>query len=129
MNKKTLSIVLGAVLAGAFFLPYFSMFGIGISGFDTVFKGGGSGNGEWEKYIFLLIPISGIMLLVGALNNGNYIGGRAVWTWLPLLTVLYYIIRLLMEKVPFDALFKLFGYGFWITVVAAIVAVVYNPKE
>jgi hypothetical protein len=127
MNKKMLSIVLGAVLVGCFFLPYFSFFGMGISGFDTVFKGGA--DGSWEKYVLLLIPISGVMLLVGALNNGNYIGGRAIWCWLPLLTVLFWIIRLVVEGAPFGDLFKLFGVGFYITIAAAIVAAFYNPKD
>jgi hypothetical protein len=120
MDKKILTIVLAVVLIGCFFLAYFG----GVSGFDLVKAPGGT----WEKYIPILIPLSGILLLIGA-ASGNYIGGRGLWALLPLLTVIYMIVRPLIDKVPFEALIKLFGVGFWITLVASLVLAFYNPKK
>lgn len=124
MDKKMLTIILAVVLIGCFFLAYFSFMGMGVSGYDTVFSGGGN----WEKYIILLIPVSGVMLLIGALNNGNYIGGRAIWTWLPLLTILYYLVRMVIEGVGIGDLFKVIGIGLWISLAASLVLAFYNPK-
>jgi hypothetical protein len=130
MNKKMYSIILGAVLIGAFFLPYMSVFGMDISGFKIATAKGG----DWQQYLLLIIPISGIMLLIGALNNGNYPGGRTIWTWLPLLGVLWLaVIAPLIEGVAigdiFNALFKGKGIGFWLTLVTSIAAIAYNPKD
>jgi len=125
MDKKMLTIILAVVLIGCFFLAYISFIGAGISGYDMVFSGGEKGI---EKYVLLLIPVSGIMLLIGALT-GNYIGGRAIWTWLPLLTVLYYIIRMVIEGIGIGVLFKVIGIGFWITLAASLVLAFYNPKD
>jgi hypothetical protein len=125
MDKKMLTIILAVVLIGCFFLAYLSFMGHGISGFDMVFSGGGGGI---DRYLMLLIPISGIMLLIGALG-GNYIGGRAIWTWLPLLAVLYFIIRMVIEGVGIGDLFKVIGIGLWITLAASLVLAFYNPKD
>lgn len=133
MDKKMLTIILAVVLIGCFFLAYFSMGGISISGYDLVFSGGSGGKGDWEKYILLLIPISGILLLIGAVNNGNYIGGRAIWAWLPLLAVIYLILAgpLIHGRAIgdiFKAIGKGYGIGLWITIAASLVLAFYNPK-
>lgn len=126
MNKKMLSIILGAVLVAAFFLDW----GGKISGFDWVKLSGG----PWEKYVLLLLPISGAMLLVGALNNGNYPGGRGTWTWLPLVAVLFWLFGFpLIEGASigdvFKSLGKGWGIGWWLTVVASLALAFYNPKD
>jgi len=128
MDKKILTIILAVVLIGCFFLAYLSFMGQGISGYDMVFSGGGSGKGEWEKYILLLIPLSGLLLLIGALT-GSYIGGRTIWCWLPLLTILYYLIRMVIEGAGVGDLFKIIGIGLWISLAASLVLAFYNPKK
>ncbi len=133
MDKKILTIILAVVLIGCFFLAYFSFFGTNISGYDVVFAKSAGGKNEWEKYVLLLIPISGVMLLIGALNNGNYIAGRGIWTWLPLLTVLYLIIGSPLINGAaigdiFKAIGKSYGIGLWITIGASLVLAFYNPK-
>lgn len=129
MNKKIYSIVLGAIFIVAFFLPYISLFGFSISGLDLA-KGGTS----WESYVLFLIPLSGIMLLVGGLNNGNYPLGRGLWAVLPLLTVLFFLIGIPIIKGQgvsdvFKSLGKGYGIGLWLTIIASLAAVVYTPKD
>lgn len=130
MDKKMLTIILAVVLIACFFLPYMSLFGMNVSGFDTV-KGPG---GDWQKYILLLIPLSGVLLLVGALNNGNYPLGRNLLCWLPFLTILYIIfINPLIKGAAVGDIFKMigkgYGIGLWGTIVASIVLAFYNPKD
>jgi|CXWL01.1.fsa_nt_gi hypothetical protein len=129
MDRKTLTIALAVALIGSFFLAYFSFFGQSISGFDMISKGGG----DWQKYILLLIPISGVLLLLGELNNGNYILSRGILTWLPLLTLIYLVLVSPLIKGAaigdvFKALGKGYGIGLWITLAASLVLAFYNPK-
>jgi hypothetical protein len=125
MDKKIFTIILAVVLIGCFFLDYAG----GVSGYDLVFKIPGN---DWQKYIPLLIPVSGALLLIGALNNGNYIIARAIWAWIPLLTILYWFIGSpLINGVAigdiFKGLGKGYGIGLWVTIAASLVLAVYNP--
>ncbi|MBS1759536.1 MAG: hypothetical protein JST23_05360 [Bacteroidetes bacterium] len=89
---------------------------------------------SWEGYVLFLIPLSGLMLLIGGLNNGNYPLGRSLWTILPLLGILFMIIG---EPIiqgqgisdVFSALGKGYGIGLWLSIIAAIAALAYTPKE
>ena len=67
MNRKMYSIILGAILLIGFFLPYFSFFGMNVSGLKMATAEGG----DWKQYLLFLIPLSGLMLLVGGVNNGK----------------------------------------------------------
>jgi hypothetical protein len=126
MDKRMLTILLAVVLIGCFFLAYLKP---NLSGYDAVFNTPG-GEGSWEKYVWLLIPLSGLLLLIGALNRGNYVLGRSLWTWLPLLTIIFIIVRLYMEtKAGFSDMARVFGIGFWITLGAAVILAFYQPRR
>ncbi|HYC39892.1 MAG TPA: hypothetical protein VEB63_05330 [Chitinophagaceae bacterium] len=130
MDRKTITIVLAVALVGCFFLAYFSFMGASVSGYDTVFSSNASG---WDRYILLLIPLSGLLLLVGELNKGNYVLGRALWAWLPLLALLFLlIIYPVVRGAGFGTTVKSLGQGYgiglWITIAAAVVLAVYNPR-
>ena len=130
MNRKIFTLVMGLALLIAFFLPYVSIFGMSASGFDIIKAEGGS----WQKYIYLVFPVSGLLLTIGALNNENYIGGRSLWAWLPLLGVLYILIVSPMidgQKIGdvFKYIGKGYGVGLWITIVVSLILPFYNPKS
>jgi hypothetical protein len=130
MDRKTFTIIMAVVLIAAFFLAFSSnFFGATVSGYDLVFSGGN----DWQRFILLLPPIAGILLLFGALNNGNYILGRGLLCWLPLLTVLYIIfIDPLIEGIAIGDIFKgigkNYGIGLWLTIGASLLLAFYNPK-
>lgn len=133
MDRKLFTIIMALALVGCFFLPFFKFGGFGsTSAFDIVFKSKG---GDWEKYIWLLIPLSGVLLLIGAANNENYMISRALWSWLPLLTVIYIIVRLYMSakqpgvKIPIGDFIKVFDMGFWATFAVSLVLAVVQPKS
>lgn len=132
MNRKILTIVLAVMLIASFFLPLGNH--TSTSPFDIV--QGPSYGSEIEallmKYGWLLIPLSGVMLLIGALNNGNYFLGRGLWCFLPLLALLYLIIRpitLLGGRFDIGGLVKGLGVGTWVALVASLVLVFYWPKR
>lgn len=122
MNRKFLTIVMAVALLGGFFLPLIK--DINISPFDIVTASGKS-NDVLMKYIWVLIPISAILLLIGALNNEQYILGRGIWAWLPFATIVFVLIRLYFiegeSKVPFLEFIKAFGVGFWIMFAASLI--------
>ncbi len=127
MDRKTLTIILSAALIGSFFLPLYSFGGKGLSGFDLVSAKGG----DWQKYLLLLIPITGILLLLGELNN-NYILGRGLLSWLPLLTLLFIlIVNPLINGAAIGDIFKSLGKGYgagmWLAIVSSLVLAFYNP--
>lgn len=130
MNRKLFTIILAVVLIAGFFLP------IGSSGsmsaFDVVQlpSYGTSIENMLMKYLWILIPLSGIMLLIGALNNGNYFLGRALWAILPLLALLYLLIRPMIDT-DIDVMerIKEFGVGMWMMLVGSLVLAVYHPKS
>ncbi|MEO7984302.1 MAG: hypothetical protein ABI688_09490 [Bacteroidota bacterium] len=123
MDRKTFTIVLGLALIVAFFLPLT----LGVSAFDLV-KGRG---GNWQKYLWLIPPICGALLLMGELNN-NYVVSRSFLTWMPLLTIIYFLILApLIDKVEIGTILKSigkgYGIGLWINIVASLVLAFYNP--
>ncbi len=135
MDRKTLSIILGIVLIVSFFLPYLNLAGLfKVSAFDIIKGGGGitegaSGNDSPDKYIMLLTPIAGILLILGALNKD--ILARPVLGILALVGILYPIIRGLIDGggEGIGYIFRFLGIGFWLALVAGIVVLVYNPAK
>jgi len=103
-----------------------------MSGLDIITGGsmGGNSSGSADRFILLLTPIAGVLLLVGALNNEKYIPSRSVLGILALVGWIYPLIRGLMEGGSgMSQIFKFMGIGFWLGLVAAIAVLVYNPKS
>ena len=132
MDKRVVSIVVGLALLVSFFLPYRGG-GYNASGLDIV-KNAGDSKDALMSYIWLVFPISGLMLLIGALNNGNYPGGRSLWLWLPLLALIFILIVYPMIKgMAIGDVFKDFGKGFgtglWIAIIASILGIAITPRN
>jgi hypothetical protein len=123
MDKKTFTIILGLALIVGFFLAYLQ----NLSGFDLV----KAGNRDGKNYVLLLIPISGLVLLLGALSTR--IAVRNFWKWLPLLTVIFFLFIIpLIKGASLGMIFKNFGRGYgvglWITIIAALILAFYRPR-
>jgi len=133
MDRKMLTLILGLALVGCFFLPYIDIGYFGkASGLNMVFPKGGGGEG-WERYVWLLIPVAGALLFLGALSNENYFGGRGFLSWLPLLALIFnLIISPLLHKAAIGDVLKSlgqsYGIGLWITIAVSLVLAFYNPK-
>lgn len=131
MSKKILSLILGAALIAGFFLPLgangktsafdFIQSQLAVSGIEPILL----------KYGWILIPVSGLLLIIGALNNGHYVPARVIWAVLPLLVLVYFIVRPLTEGARFDIgdMVKAFGIGYWLMLGAALILAVYHPKK
>lgn len=132
MNRKILTIILAVILIASFFLP------IGTHASTTPFdivKGPSYGN-EIEamlfKYAWILIPLSGLMLLIGAVNNESYFLGRGIWAFLPLITILYLLVRpitLMGGRFDIMDMIKGFGVGTWMALVGSLVLAFVWPKR
>lgn len=129
MDKRTLSIILGLALLVSFFLEYLN----NMSGIDLV-RHIDSTDDKLLSLVWLVFPISGIMLLLGAFNRGRYPGGRVLWYWLPLLTLVFIIIAYpALHGQPLGDVFSRFGKGFgiglWIALFASLIGVFASPRR
>ncbi|MDZ4793888.1 MAG: hypothetical protein SGI83_06375 [Bacteroidota bacterium] len=129
MSKKVLSLILGAALIAGFFLPLgangknsafdFIQSSFAVSGIEPILL----------KYGWILIPVSGLLLIIGALNNGHYVPARVIWAVLPLLVLAYFIVRPVTEGFDIGSMVKAFGIGYWLMIGAALILAVYHPKK
>lgn len=134
MNRKIVTIILAVLLIGSFFLPMGA--GGNVSAFDLV-QGPSLGNsieGILMKYLWLAIPLSGLILLIGALNHETYFLGRGIWAFLPLLSLLMLLIGIpMMEGAPIGDLLKvivkMYGIGVWVALGASLVLAIYWPRR
>ena len=130
MNKKIVSIVLGLALIVGFFLPLYS--GLNLSAFDAVKLDLPTKGFEQVlmKYIWIIFPLCGLILVIGALNNNKWVPSRMLWAILPLLAILYLVIRpITSDGMDFGTMIKLFGIGFWVLAISSIVLAVVHPKR
>ncbi|MGQ0737640.1 MAG: hypothetical protein ACT4OJ_01145 [Bacteroidota bacterium] len=131
MDRKMLTIILAVLLIASFFLPFYNYEGRGgASGLDFIT----AKEGNWQKYLFLLFPLSGLLLLIGAVNNENYMLSRGLLCLIPLLTLLYMMfINPLIEGAKFDLILKSigknYGIGLWVTIATSLVLAFYQPRK
>ena len=124
-NRRIVTIILALALIGFIFLPYV----YDKSGFEIVTNTSIVASGIQMmamKYIWLAIPLSGLILFIGAVNNGKYLLSRTIWALLPLITLLAVFGRTLTESRGEGApatseLISMFGFGFWATAGVSLV--------
>jgi hypothetical protein len=127
-NKRVLTIVLSIILLVSFFLPYFGHIWRGASGY-TMVANYETVAGSWERYIWLFIPVSAILLLIGAFNKERYIVSRKFLSLLPLLTIIFICIWLRTVSFSYETLISWLGFGFWVSILASLFLVFYNPQK
>jgi len=130
MNKKILTIILSLALIAGFFLPLTN--GSSASAFDFIKapKPGLSGIGPIVMaYMWIVFPVCGLILLIGALNNNTWVPARALWAIIPILAVIYMLVRPIMDGADAMTMIKGFGIGYWITVGASVLLAVWHPKK
>ena len=139
MDKKILTTITSIILIGSFFMPYLKSGAISATGFEIVtapYNAENKGMGILIiKYIWLLLPLSGIVLLIGALNNGKYFIGRWAWALLPLAVLLLVIARIYMDAkrigspLSVSQLAAELGVGFWVAMAASLLLALYWPRQ
>lgn len=121
----------------AFFLPLVSVMGIfSVSSFETVFGSAADSGKDASRFLLLVFPLAGILLLIGALNNEKYIVSRKLLAWLPLATIIGIIIYIIVEQAgrstesggSIMGIFDLLGIGAWLTLVVSLVLPFANFK-
>jgi hypothetical protein len=138
VDRKTLTIILSLALIACFFLPYLKFGDISASGFDIVtapmIRNADRGI-VMIKYVWLLIPLAAIILLIGALNNGHYFLGRAIWAFLPLLALAFVVAKIYRDAKSLNSPFSIstfaenFDISFWISLVLSLVLALYWPRQ
>lgn len=133
MNKKTFLIIMSIALVGGFFLPYFKESASSLSGFDIVFKSGPLTKGPFVRFVFLLLPLSGLLLLIDAEEKGSH--KKNILDWLPILTIAFIVLKYFFaDKQQFSVnnviSYSLKGtsFGWWITFAAALLLVIVQPR-
>ncbi len=129
MNRKIITIILAIAIIAGFFLPLSSA-GSG-SAFDSVQAAYPVSGVEaiLMKYLWILVPVSGLILLVCALNNEQYVPARFLWAILPFLALAYIIVRPVTEGMDIGDMVKTFGIGLWVMLGGALLLAVYHPKK
>ncbi|HEV7779903.1 MAG TPA: hypothetical protein VGO58_01485 [Chitinophagaceae bacterium] len=129
MNRKILTIILAIAIIAGFFLPLSNAGST--SAFDAVQAAYPVSGVEaiLMKYLWILVPVSGLLLLIGALNNEQYAPARVLWAVLPLLALAYIIVRPVIEGMDIGAMVKSFGIGFWVMLGGALILAIYHPGK
>lgn len=130
MNRKNLTVILSLALIVSFFLPYT---GIGIynhSGYDHVFNERVT-DSSLRKYLWLIVPFSGLMLFIGAVNNERYPISRGLLTWLSLFILIYFLYRMVYVEATFklSVIPQKMRYGYWISLIATLLLIFYKSRK
>ena len=129
-SNKSIIIIVAAVLVAAFFMPWIKYF-VSLSGWDMIFGEAGQYIDTGFKYLALLIPIAGILIIYGAaFNNENYPVPKRLLFALPILTLVIIILTIVVKinesggrlrSSDLDNIMQVLGIGFWLTLIASII--------
>jgi hypothetical protein len=135
MDRKTAIILSSIALLVGFFLPYLKDGALHYSAYTIVFGKTGAGQASAIRFLWLLIPLSAIILLLRELGDKD---NEDIFSWLPLLTVIFFIIRTYLvvkknvvagQSASLSDFIKIIGTGFWITLAASLVLAFTKPKK
>src|ERR1700712_5522006 len=136
-NNKGVIITLSAVLVAAFFMPWVKFF-VSLSAWDMLFGEAGRYIDIGFKYIAVLIPIAGAIIIFGAaFNNEKYPISKGLLFRLPLITLAVLIIAIIAKigdtgskfrGADLENIIQIFGIGFWLTLVTSIILPFFQSK-
>lgn len=134
-NSKVGVVIPATILVISFFMPWINFF-ISINAWDVIFHS--QFIDSIFKYLVLLIPISGIMIVYGTVfNKENYLISKDILFKLPVLILCGIALTIVIEigtskrgfrNSDFVNFLKIFGIGFWVTVIASIVLFFLQPR-
>lgn len=135
-NSKSIIIAAGAVLVAAFFMPWVNTF-FALSAWDIFFRDISRSFDATLRFGAAIIPITGILVIYGAaFNNERYVLPKKLLFLLPVITLIMIAIaigsKFSQEEIRgFDTiiLIRLFGIGFWLTLVASIILPFTNSRR
>jgi hypothetical protein len=127
-NNKNVIITIAAILVLGFFMPWFHMYA-GLSAWDMLFGDAGRIIDVGFKYLALLIPISGGIIIYGAaFNNESYPVSKNILFRIPILTLIVITIIIGNKLSDLGArgsdieyVYKIIGIGFWMTLIASLI--------
>lgn len=129
-NNKAVIITLAAILVAAFFMPWVKFF-VSLSAWDMLFGEAGQYIDTGFKYIAILIPISGAVIVYGeAANNENYPINKGLLFKIPIITFVVLIVAIVskindgggrLRSSDLENITKVFGIGFWLTLIASVI--------
>lgn len=118
-------------------MPWINIF-VNLSAWEMVFGNAGELIGSSFRYVAIIIPIAGILIIYGAaFNNENYPIPKQVLFQLPIGTLL--IIGIVigqklsggegrMNSSDFNNIISFFGIGFWLSLVSSLLLSILNKK-
>jgi hypothetical protein len=137
-NNKSVIITLSAILVAAFFMPWVKFF-VSLSAWDMLFGEAGRYLDTGFKYIAILIPIAGALIIYGAaFNKENYPLSKQFLFLLPILTLIVIAVAIgakigdsggRMRDSDVENVIKIFGIGFWLTLIASIILPFLNSQS
>lgn len=137
-NNKSVIITLAAILVAAFFMPWIKFF-VSLSAWDMLFGDAGRYIDTAFKYIALLIPIAGGIIIYGAaFNKENYPVDKKLLFVIPIITIALLIIAIYFKlgdnggrirNSDLKEIFQIFGIGIWLTLISSIILPFLQKKE
>ncbi len=128
-STKAITIVSGSILIAAFFMPWITAF-VSLNAWDIVFGSAGEFINSSIRYVLVLIPISGILIIYNTVEmNAFTMKFKAILSILPLLTFIFVGIIIInrinadlsdLIKNDLGEITNLFGIGFWLTLICSV---------
>jgi hypothetical protein len=133
--KLTAGLIGAILLLVGFFTPWVSALIYSVSAFDIVFGIAGKEAGA-ERFVFLILPLVGILFLIHAFVKKMDAGLINVIKFAPLLLVVIYTVRIIyyinkdggLRSGDFSQMIQMFGIGIWCTLIGAIVLCFHKEK-
>jgi hypothetical protein len=129
-NNKRIVITIAAALIAAFFMPWLTFF-VSLSAWDMIFGAAGQYIDTALKYIVVVIPLTGALIVYGtAFNNEEYPISKGLLFRLPLCTLIVITIAIAFKisagggqagSSGLENILKAFGIGFWLTLIGSII--------